>query len=206
MPPSTTPSRMSDQTAMVRSDETGAYEACPSPRSKRASPYGAPVSITMCAASNRCLPDGWRLVTFAAWRRELMATTVAPRSAEASAISTGAPLIPDCDAMKTVSPARTPARSMAARPCAGSLSSWVLARAACGAARCTAIGHGVMRRGVSQHACTAGGEHLFARLVFDGQHGIGQLTTQSGHVDFGVELAGVENDEVGHTDVLRAGC
>ncbi len=62
----------------------------------------------------------------------------------------------------------------------------------------TAIGHGVMRRRISQHTGTTSGEHLFARFIFHGQHGVGQLATQCFHLHLLVELRGIENDEMWH--------
>jgi hypothetical protein len=70
--------------------------------------------------------------------------------------------------------------------------------AACSHTRCATIGYRVVRCGVRQHPRTARGEHLFARLVFDGEHGIGKLSAQRCHVDRLVELAGIENDEMRH--------
>ena len=63
---------------------------------------------------------------------------------------------------------------------------------------CTAISHGEVRCGVSQNARAACGKHLFARLIFDSQHGIGELSAERSHVDLLVELAGIENDEMRH--------
>jgi len=78
------------------------------------------------------------------------------------------------------------------------ISKGVIAITPCSFAGCTTIGHRKVRCGVSQHACAAGGKHLFASFVGDGEHGIGELSTQRGHVDRLVKLTGIENDKMGH--------
>jgi hypothetical protein len=62
----------------------------------------------------------------------------------------------------------------------------------------TAIGHCEVRRRVGQHADAAGRKHRLAGLVPRGQHGVGQLAAQRGHVRHIVECAGVQDHQVGH--------
>ena len=66
----------------------------------------------------------------------------------------------------------------------------------------TAIGHRVMRRWVSQYTRATGWKDLFAFLVFHGEHGVGHLAAQGGHVDFSVQLAGVKDHKMWHGFVL----
>jgi len=62
-----------------------------------------------------------------------------------------------------------------------------------------------MRGGVGQHARAAGGKNLLACFVFHGEHGVGHLAAKLLHLDFLVELAGVEDHEVRHVE-LTSGC
>jgi len=61
-----------------------------------------------------------------------------------------------------------------------------------------AIGDSVVGGRVGQHAGAAGGKDLLVVLVAHGQHGVGQSAAQRGHVGLGVELRGVEDDQVRH--------
>jgi hypothetical protein len=65
-----------------------------------------------------------------------------------------------------------------------------------------------MRRRVGQDSRTARGKDLFVLFVFHDEHGICHLSAQGGHVDFIVELTGVEDHEMGHIDLttFKDGC
>jgi len=70
---------------------------------------------------------------------------------------------------------------------------------------------------IGEHAHAAGGEHLCLRLVAHRQQCVGQAAAQQPEVRMGfavmrrvkrvkrVEVAGVENDDVGHDDGLDSG-
>jgi tRNA1(Val) A37 N6-methylase TrmN6 len=69
-----------------------------------------------------------------------------------------------------------------------------------------AVGHGVMRSGIGQHAGAAGGKDLFAGFVLHLTHGVGQRAAQGGHARSGVEVGGVEDDKVRHGVGVTGGC
>ena len=67
----------------------------------------------------------------------------------------------------------------------------------------TAIGNRVVRRRISQHAGTASGKDLFARFIDHAQHGVGQVTAQDFHIGFGVQLTGIQNDQMRHESTFK---
>ena len=55
---------------------------------------------------------------------------------------------------------------------------------------------------VGKDTGAAGRKHRLAGVVMRRQHGVGQAAAQRGHVGFGIQVAGVKDDEVGHGDLV----
>ena len=96
----------------------------PSGSGRKASPCGAPLSMTTSASSNRRLPEGCREVIAFECSRDVRAMTVWPSPFAISAISTVEPLPPDWEAIRITSPGRIGARSQTLRASAGSRSAF----------------------------------------------------------------------------------